>query len=150
MTRSSFLTSSMHIRFCSRILNAPLCRINLSFMHFPEGQTPTCPRGCVYETTEAGILGTATFHPLASWDAFESYKAPDPWVTTHWGQLTGRFQLQVWEIHPMHLREIGHGHTFLKLIDIRGYENAIFDMEDNEPRLLKLTFNARRFQCWPG
>lgn len=31
-----------------------------------------------------------------------------------------------------------HGHTFLQLCDIRGYEEAIFDMQDEEPMLNKL------------
>lgn len=31
-----------------------------------------------------------------------------------------------------------HGHTFLQLCDIRGYENILFDMVDEEPKLIKL------------
>ena len=31
-----------------------------------------------------------------------------------------------------------HGHTFLQLCDLRGYENLLFDMADEEPRLLDL------------
>jgi uroporphyrinogen-III decarboxylase len=34
--------------------------------------------------------------------------------------------------------EVGHGHTFLKLCDIRGYQNVIYDMVEGEPRLLEL------------
>ena len=33
---------------------------------------------------------------------------------------------------------MGHNHTWLKLVDIRGYENALFDMTEDEPRLYKL------------
>jgi uroporphyrinogen-III decarboxylase len=40
-----------------------------------------------------------------------------------------------------------HGHTFLQLCDIRGYENLVYDMADGEPRLWRLVgmledFNA--------
>lgn len=31
-----------------------------------------------------------------------------------------------------------HGHTFLQLCDIRGYQNLIYDMMDEESRLWKL------------
>ena len=30
-----------------------------------------------------------------------------------------------------------HGHTFLQLCDLRGYENLLFDMMDEEPKLIK-------------
>ncbi len=102
----------------------------------------TCPWGCVYETTEDGLIGTVTYHPLASWDHFDEYTPPDPDKTTHWGPVDWK-TLSITKssagfITCMPAAEIGHGHTFLKLIDIRGYENALFDMVDNEPRLWRL------------
>ena len=39
------------------------------------------PWGCVWHTSEDGITGTVTEHPLADWAAFEDYAAPDPDVT---------------------------------------------------------------------
>jgi uroporphyrinogen-III decarboxylase len=38
-----------------------------------------------------------------------------------------------------------HGHTFLQLCDIRGYENVIFDLVDNEPNLMKLITMIEEF-----
>ena len=38
-----------------------------------------------------------------------------------------------------------HGHTFLRLQDIRGYENLIFDMADEEPRLRRLIDMVEEF-----
>ena len=50
------------------------------------GQPYTDDWGCVWETTEDGILGTVTKHPLASWDDFDAYVPPDPETRT--GLLT--------------------------------------------------------------
>jgi uroporphyrinogen decarboxylase len=46
-----------------------------------------------------------------------------------------------------------HGHTFLRLQDMRGYENLMFDMADEEPMLLSLIemveeFNYRFVLKW--
>lgn len=98
--------------------------------------------GCTWKTAEDGITGTVVGHPLADWEAFEHYKAPDPERCTGIGPVD-------WEATAAAVRaqkEAGgltsgglrHGHTFLQLCDIRGYENLLFDMEDEEPRLWKL------------
>ena len=46
-----------------------------------------------------------------------------------------------------------HGHTFLRLMDIRGYENLLMDMVDEEPNLMRLiemveTFNLECVLHW--
>ena len=46
-----------------------------------------------------------------------------------------------------------HGHTFLQLCDLRGYQNLLFDMADEEPRLWNLIemvehFNAGIIAHW--
>jgi uroporphyrinogen decarboxylase len=33
---------------------------------------------------------------------------------------------------------VGHNHTWLRLVDIRGYTNVLYDMSDEEPRLGRL------------
>ncbi len=105
--------------------------------------------GCVWETTNDGIMGTVTKHPLADWTAFKSYKAPDPSKCMGIGPVN-------WddiETNITKLKESGsiinvglaHGHTFLKLCDIRGYQNLIFDMTDDEPELMKLIEMVEEF-----
>lgn len=42
-------------------------------------------------------------------------------------------------------RGLRHGHTFLQLSDIRGYENLIFDMADEGVRLTKLIAGIEEF-----
>jgi uroporphyrinogen decarboxylase len=95
--------------------------------------------GCVWETTEDGITGTVTRHPLEDWSAFDRFKAPDP------RKELGRGPAD-WDAEAVQLREaqeggmvpvagLRHGHTFLTLMDLRGYENLIYDMTDEHPRL---------------
>ncbi len=117
----------------------------------------TDPWKCVWTTTDNGITGSVHGHPLASWDAFEHYTAPDPNVTDgtfsiDWAQIQADVNIArandeiVWGSLP-------HGHTFLRVQDIRGYENFIFDMMDENPRILRLlemveTFNAGFVDRW--
>ncbi|GAI55357.1 unnamed protein product, partial [marine sediment metagenome] len=42
------------------------------------GQPYTDAWGCTWETTDDGITGVVTGHPLADWDTFEHFTAPDP------------------------------------------------------------------------
>ncbi len=100
------------------------------------------PWGCVWETSQDGIAGVVTKHPLESWDDFANYVPPDPNKVTHWGPIdweeTKRGVNPIGFITCMPAADIGHGHTFLKLTDIRGYESVILDMADDEPRLRRL------------
>lgn len=102
----------------------------------------TDPWGCTWKTTKDGITGTVTQHPLADWSAFETYQPPDPatsdglvWVD--WDEIAQDFR-QKKEKDELIQAGLRHGHTFLQLCDIRGYQNLIFDMVDNEPRLRQL------------
>ena len=109
----------------------------------------TDPWQCVWTTTDDGITGAVHKHPLKSWDDFENYKAPDPMKTD------GTYPIDWDEIKAVvkKARENGglirgglpHGHTFLRIQDIRGYENLVFDMCDEEPRLLKLIEMVEEF-----
>jgi uroporphyrinogen decarboxylase len=114
------------------------------------GRPYTDDWGCVWETTDDGITGTVTRHPLADWDDFEGYRPPDPNEVSGLGPVN-------WEQVARTLRQargegqlaaasLPHGHTFLLLQSLRGYENLIYDMADDEPRLHELidmveTFN---------
>lgn len=108
--------------------------------------------GCLWETTEDGITGTVTKHPLAQWEALKDYKIPDPNRCTgiglaNWDQVEAETAKSKGnnEITRGSLR---HGHTFLQLCDIRGYENLIFDMADDEPNLRKLTAMIEEFNLY--
>ena len=86
------------------------------------------PWGCVWRTSEDGITGVVTEHPLADWAAFEGYEAPDPertdglapvdWDAVRAGLARDR---AAGRLPQASLR---HGHTFLQLSDLRGYQAA--------------------------
>ena len=96
--------------------------------------------GCTWYTSTDGITGTVLDHPLESWESFADYKAPDPevcdgLVTINWHN----FSKWVTETpDQLHIGCLRHGHTFLQLCDICGYENLMFDMADDEPKLWEL------------
>ena len=100
------------------------------------------PWGCVWETSDDGITGSVTRHPLAEWSSFADYQPPDPSVTD------GTYPLDWTEIKENVKKRrsegdfistgLPHGHTFLRLQDIRGYTNVLYDMADGNENLLKL------------
>lgn len=111
----------------------------------------TDPWKCVWETMDDGITGSVHQHPLANWSAFEQYGAPDA------NKTDGTYPID-WNIIRENVKKgkargefitggLPHGHTFLRLQDIRGYENLIFDMIDEEPRLFKLIEIVEEFNC---
>lgn len=105
--------------------------------------------GCVWETTDDGIAGMVTKHPLESWDDFAGYSPPDANKQLRFGPAN-------WEQVAKSSRKpkatgrlandgLQHGHTFQTLVDIRGYENLMFDMADEEPRLYELIGMVEQF-----
>ena len=105
--------------------------------------------GCVWETTENGIVGAVVEHPLASWDTFASYRAPDPGKVSgigplDWAGIAANIR-RAKETGGLAAGGLVHGHTFLRLSDIRGYTNLILDMADDEPRLRELIRMVEEF-----
>lgn len=98
--------------------------------------------GCVWTTMMDGITGTVTGHPLADWEAFKTYRAPDPAVCMGIGPVD--WEKEAERIHRSKETDgaaeawLRHGHTFLQLCDLRGYENFLFDMIDEDERLWAL------------
>ena len=106
------------------------------------GQPFTDPWGCVWQTSDDGIMGVVVKHPFASWDAFDGFVPPDPEKFTHrstidWDAVAKNVKA-AGERGDLRTGGIGHNHTWLRLTDLRGYENVLFDMADDEPRLWKL------------
>ena len=102
----------------------------------------TDPWRCVWETSDNGITGSVHDHPLADWQAFDNYTAPSPEQTdgTHpvnWEQIREHVK-QLKDEGQLVTGGLPHGHTFLRLQDIRGYENLIYDMADQDTRLDRL------------
>lgn len=114
-------------------------------IHFPDSikdQPYTDPWGCLWEASMDGIIGAVAKHPLSSWDGFDEFIPPSA------EKSDGRFPID-WQQKAQEIaqaRESGniavgglkHGHTFLQICDLRGYENVIFDMVEEEPCLARL------------
>lgn len=112
---------------------------------------------CVWETTENGIVGAVQGRPLESWNDLDRVLMPDPEKTD------GRFPIDWAELEKRVRQEradgllvaggLPHGHTFLRLQDIRGYENLLVDMAEDHPSLPRLIglveeFNYRYVMKW--
>ena len=105
--------------------------------------------GCVWRTNMDGIMGTVLEHPLGNLEDLDSYVFPDPETRMGLGHVDWAAEKDRLE----RLKEQGkavigglrHGHTFLQLCDIRGYENLLMDMADEEPRLEKLIQGVEAF-----
>lgn len=105
--------------------------------------------GCLWETTDDGITGTVVRHPLQDWSDFSDYKIPDPLRCSG----IGPHSFPALEKEILDKRRAGeltcyglrHGHTFLQLCDIRGYQNLIYDMMDENDDLPKLIDQLEQF-----
>ena len=98
--------------------------------------------GCVWTTPDDGITGTVTGHAIVTWDALNTYQSPDPAETDgvyprDWDAVATSFKSAKSE-GRLRTGGLTHGHTFLRLCDLRGYQNLLFDMTDEEPRLWEL------------
>jgi len=104
---------------------------------------------CVWETVYTGMVGSVKKHPLADWSDFESFTPPDPLKSN--GLFD--FDFEQMKLDCQKAREnddfialgLPHGHTFLRAQDIRGYENTIFDMADENENFVKLLAMLEKF-----
>lgn len=105
--------------------------------------------GCLWETTMDGITGTVTGHPLSDWNNLKTYHYPDPNHCTGIGSID-------WDVERKRIQAaknagkltmggLRHGHTFLQVCDICGYEKVLYDMEDEEPKLKALLEKIMEF-----
>lgn len=105
--------------------------------------------GCVWKTVEDGITGTVISHPLENWEELNHYKIPNPEKVMGIGEID-------WDAEALNIKKdksagklirrgLRHGHTFLQLCDIRGYQELLFDMTDEEPRLFRLIESVESF-----
>ncbi len=95
--------------------------------------------GCTWHTSDDGITGSVPKHPLQNWDDAASYIPPDPQASNglasiDWTQIAANLE-NARATGQLCRGGLRHGHTFLQLCDIRGYENLMFDMIDDEPKL---------------
>jgi hypothetical protein len=102
------------------------------------GTVFTDPWGCVYEPKEDDVPCYVSKHPLETWDKFSSFLPPDPTMDPiNWKEKETRVK-ELEAKGECFWASLPHGHLFLLLQDIRGYENIILDMCDENQNLLKL------------
>jgi len=121
------------------------------------GRPYTDSWGCEWVTPEDGITGAVTRHPLTEWADLPAFVPPDPEHHDGWGAVdwaTREEQLRrAAEAGAFTQGSLRHGHTFLTLTYICGYERTILAMADHDPgvdHVLEMieSFNAytvRRF-----
>lgn len=117
----------------------------------------TDPWGCVWETCDDGITGSVVRHPLADWNAYGELTIPDPDRTDglfplDWDDVGSTVRMLKSEGRLV-IGGLPHGHTFMRLMYIRGYENLLLDMMDEDHRLIDLVnritqFNKQCVQRW--
>jgi hypothetical protein len=106
------------------------------------GEPYTDSWGCTWQTAENGITGAVVEHALGDWGAFPSYVPPSPeehdgWEPVDWDEIRERIATAR-EKGRLATGSLRHGHTFLTMTYLRGYENLVFDMADERPELVEL------------
>jgi hypothetical protein len=105
--------------------------------------------GCTWETSDDGIVGAVTRHALADWSAHAGWQPPDPTREDSFGDWDWTaYRDQVAEAHrrgELCVGSLEHGHTFLRLCDLHGYEGLLCDMSDDDPRLPRLVEQVEAF-----
>jgi len=103
------------------------------------GQPFTDAWGCVWETLHDGITGAVVKHPIADWSSFATFSPPSAQENNgsnpvNWTNIKKRTAEHKENGH-LTSGSLRHGHTFLTLTYLRGYENLIFDLCDEPPQL---------------
>jgi len=98
--------------------------------------------GCIWETTDDGISGAVTGHPLSKWRKLDDFVPPDPELTNgvmdiDWAAVKDRIDAAESD-GKRYVGSLEHGHAFQRLSYLRGYENLLLDMADNESKLWRL------------
>ena len=113
------------------------------------GKPYTDAWGCVWETTDDGITGSVTKHPLEDWDALQDFTPPDPthsngMVAIDWSLIEDKIRTDT--VKGKHsVGSLEHGHAFLRLSFLRGYEKLLLDMADGEKKLWRLIETVEEF-----
>jgi hypothetical protein len=99
--------------------------------------------GSVWENEIDGIVGQVVEPVLDDWAKFESYRPPDPLTTNDQNPPVD------WEAEARKLERaraegrlarggLPHGHFFMRLYYLRGFENLMLDIAGEDPRLERL------------
>lgn len=98
--------------------------------------------GCVWDNKIDGIVGEVIGHPLSSWDALDSFRAPDPnrlspLAAMDWAKTLANIR-RCKEANLLSTGGLEHGFFLMRLWYLRGFENLMVDIAANEARLQRL------------
>ncbi len=107
-----------------------------------KGEVFTDEWGCQWRSAIDGIEGVVINFPLADWTALDSYQVPDPLVQADrapadWEKVRQNIEAARKADKPV-TGGLAHGHLFMRLCYLRGFENMMMDMATDEPRLGRL------------
>jgi len=107
---------------------------------YREGERYRDNWGCVWYNAYEGLEGQVVEHPLADWNAFDTYKLPDPMVKSERGERDwGEIEKEIEERKRKGLLISGGGERlFDRLYFLRGFENLMMDIATDDPHLVKL------------
>ncbi|MFA5859525.1 MAG: uroporphyrinogen decarboxylase family protein [Elusimicrobiota bacterium] len=94
--------------------------------------------GCEWHFPGGYLDGQVTGHPIDDWGKYKEYKFPKPEDFTDWPKAEDRMK-KVITTGGIPSAGFEHGHYFLKLTYLRGFENAMVDFMEEPPEFVDLT-----------
>ncbi|MBN1444993.1 MAG: hypothetical protein JW957_02660 [Candidatus Omnitrophica bacterium] len=101
------------------------------------GSTRMDKWGCLWSYAQDYLEGQVVEHPLKDWNNFKSYTPPAPEDYTDWKKVESDIR-EAKRKGKLTSGGAEHGFLFLKLADLRGFENSMVDIAEKNPRIVKL------------
>ena len=103
------------------------------------------PWGCRWAFSQDGLQGQVVEHPLSDWNAWESYRLPDPdegipqegAPTVLWSAIEESVE-KAREVGGLVEISMGHGFFFQRLYFLRGFRNLMRDFVLKPPQIYEL------------
>jgi uroporphyrinogen-III decarboxylase len=92
--------------------------------------------GCLWHFPGMGLDGQVIEHPLESWDALETWQPPSPEARIR--AIREQAEKRKAAEQPPPDGGLEHGFLFLRLTYLRGFENFMLDVGDDDPRIYEL------------
>ena len=104
---------------------------------YREGERFTDNWECTWFNNKGGIEGQVVGHPLEDWDALAAYRPPDPEYYSERGSRDwGKIRDDITERREEGLLTTGQGERlFDRLYFLRGFQNLMIDIADDDPHL---------------
>jgi len=100
--------------------------------------------GCVWENIEKGLSSMVVGHPIENWEDLDAWNPPDPLTDGQfeprppWENVKADMETAKAEGLIARGDVLPHGFFYMLLYYLRGFENLMIDMVQDNPRLQKL------------